>query len=366
MAKKNLLSLKQVIREKLITLTPPKISLENIQEKIICIRGHRERIFRVESELSQDKCIFHNYGQGGAGWTFLFGCVHKSVQDFTKLLEQNTYLKNKPIAVIGAGCYGLLTAIILTRLGYSVRIYAKETERIASQNAAGFFFPRHRKCSNFLEIEQFRSIGMESYKTYQRIIHGEHEFIKQGPKLLPAYFGLDIAPGFEPYISAGLMGEPEEVKIDFGNSKIYPMREYRTVFINSDEIMGELNRNICELAIPVITAEINNFKELSEPIIFNCTGMGAKKLAQDKRIVAVQGHLITLKNQPAPQQLQYLINVKVIMTDTNNRSRDELIYFAPKNAGILGVTFIRGEDSLTANHHEFDRLLTRCKDFFGP
>lgn len=44
---------------------------------------------------------------------------------------------------------------------------------------------------------------------------------------------------------------------------------------------------------------------------------------------------------------------------------DELIYFAPKECGILGITFIRGEDSLTSHQHEFDRLLQRCKDFFG-
>jgi hypothetical protein len=59
-----------------------------------------------------------------------------------------------------------------------------------------------------------------------------------------------------------------------------------------------------------------------------------------------------------------MINVKVIQKGPKGM-RDELIYFAPKDEGILGITFIRGQDSLTANQQEFDRLLERCRDFFG-
>ena len=40
--------------------------------------------------------------------------------------------------------------------------------------------------------------------------------------------------------------------------------------------------------------------------------MGGKKLTHDARIIPVQGHLITLHKQPSMEQLQYMINVKVI------------------------------------------------------
>ena len=64
-------------------------------------------------------------------------------------------------------------------------------------------------------------------------------------------------------------------------------------------------------------------------------------------------------------QLQYMINVKVIMTNAKGMPRDELIYFTPKDSGILGITFLRGQSSLDSNHHEFERLLQRSRDFFG-
>lgn len=349
----------------IIKLIPPSFSDEYIKEKIICIRSHRERIFRVATEIYNNKLICHNYGQGGAGWTFLFGCVNESIRQFEQKISQNSEFKASNICIIGAGCYGLLTAIILARKGYNVRIVAKNTNNIPSYRAAGFFFPRHRKCSNSDEIAIFRAFGMESYSVYLQIIQNAHPFIKTGPKLLPAYFGLDIDPGFAEFISEGLMVPPERVIIDFGNSKIYDALEYKTIFINSSEIMQELERNITELSIKITKAEVDTLADIPEQIIFNCAGLGAKKLADDKRIVPVQGHLITLKNQPDMASLQYMINFKVTMTNALGMQRDELIYYAPKESGILGITFIRGEDSLISNQHEFDRLLHRCKDFFG-
>ncbi len=314
---------------------------------------------------NNSKLVCHNYGHGGAGWTFLFGCVNESIRQFEQQLEENPALKNKRIAIIGAGCYGLLTAITLARKEYSVRIVAQDTQNIPSHKAAGFFFPRPRKSSTLQESNIFKKLGMESYMVYQQIINGAHPFIKSGPKLLPGYFGLDIDPGFAPYITQGLVAPPEKVTIDFGNGKTYDALEYNTVFINSAEIMEELQRNIDALGILITKQAITDFSELDESIIFNCAGLGAKKLANDNRMVPVQGHLITLKNQPPLDQLQYMINAKVTMLSALGMPRDELIYYAPRELGILGVTFIRGQDSLTANQHEFDRLLQRCQDYFG-
>ena len=130
-------------------------------------------------------------------------------------------------------------------------------------------------------------------------------------------------------------------------------------------MMQELHAHAKALGITIHTQYIQTFNDIAQPIIFNCAGLGAKSLAHDKRIVPVQGHLIALKQQAPMEQLQYMINVKVTMTNAQGKQRDELIYFAPKESGIVGITFIRGQDSLTANQHEFDRLLQRCHDYFG-
>lgn len=351
--------------KKIIYLTPPSVSEDHIKEKISCIRAHRERIFQVYSEIHGGKLLCHNYGHGGAGWTFLFGSVHESVRQFEEQVESNFCFKNKTICVIGAGCHGLLTAVMLARKGYSVRIIAKDIDAIPSTKAAGFFFPRHRKCSTEHERAIFASYGMESYATYLQLVREEHPFIYSGATLMPAYYGLDIDPGFGPYSKEGLVAPSHEVTIDFGTGKKYDVMSYRTIFIDTISLMQELHRNIQESGITIVRKEVENFEEINESIIFNCAGMGAKKLTGDKRIIPVQGHLIMLKNQPPLEQLQYMINVKVTIVNLQGKPRDELIYYAPKESGILGITFLRGQDSLEANQHEFDRLLERCQNFFG-
>lgn len=352
--------------QRVIQLTPPRISEAHIKEKIVCIRSHRERIFQVSTELENGKLICNLYGHGGAGWTFLFGSINKSIRQLEQQLELNHTFKNKPICIVGAGCYGLLSAVMLARKGYEVRIIAKKTSNLPSDRAAGFFFPRARKSSTPEERAIFESVGMESYSTYLQIAQGTHPFIKNASKLMPAYFGLDIDPGFALYNEQGLVAPPEKVTIDFGNDKKYDVLEYKIVFINPSEIMNELRRNIRELGISIEHGEVQSLDEVSESIIFNCAGKGAQALSGDKRIVPVQGHLITLKDQPPMEQLQYMINVRVAQLDPNNWSRDTLLYYAPKGSGILGITFIRGQASETANLHEFDKLLERAQRYFGP
>ncbi len=347
------------MNKKIVSLQPPLLTDSHIKEKIVCIRGHRERMFNTSYEYKDDKHIFHNYGQGGAGWTFLFGCVQESMRQF-----QNAKLPQQPITVIGAGCYGLLTAILLKRAGHTITIVAKDIHSIPSYKAAGFFFPRPRKMSNAQETAIFLERGIESYKTYLEIIKGTHPFIKAGPQLLPAYYAPEIDPGFGPYIAQGLMSAPTNLIIDFGNAKRYDAHEYQALFINASTMMHELQRTIHELKIPIIQKEIHSFDEIHDKIIVNCTNLGAKILAHDLKMIPVQGHLISLIDQPI-EQLQYMINYRVTMTNANGSKRDELIYFAPKDQGILGITFLRGQDSLTSNYHEFDRLLTRSRDFFG-
>lgn len=344
---------------KKITLSPPLLAPEYIQEQIICIRAHRERIFNVSVQNQNGKFLIHNYGQGGAGWTFLFGCVNEAIAQFEKI---NTLPKTTAIAIIGAGCYGLLTAIILAQKQYNIRIVAQEIDNLPSSKAAGFFFPRPRKCANQEEIRIYNTLGIKSFSEYMQIIKGKHPFIQEGPKLISAYYGIDIDPGFAPYCTQKLMPEPKPVIIDFGNTKNFHAMEYQSVFIDATKMMHELKRCVIDLGIPIIQSHITDFANLDEPIIFNCSNLGAFQLTNDPRLLPVQGHLITLKNQ---QPLDYMLHSKVIQKSPRGYDRDELIYYAPKGNGILGITFIRNENRLDANLHEFDRLLERSRNFFG-
>ncbi len=350
-------------RQKTIYLTPPDLANENVAEKITCIRGHRERIARVEPEVIGSKVVFHNYGQGGAGWTFLFGCVHESLRQF------NNYAQHKPkrpIAVIGAGAYGLLTAVMLTRAGYSITLYASQELDLASDKAAGFFFPRWRKKSTPEEIALFLRYGINSYTNYALISSGKHPFITYGAHFLPAYYSYSNDPGLAPYVERGLMSPPESVCIDFQNGLAYQVLAYESLFVDVPAMMAEFKRLQKELTIPLVIKTVESLEyDLAEQIIFNCTGWGAQKLTGDSLLVPIQGHLITLKNQSNQSALKYLINVKIPMPHPKGGAKDELLYYAPKSEGVIGITFMRGQADPAANQQEFARLIDRARTFFG-
>ncbi|MGE0206839.1 MAG: FAD-dependent oxidoreductase [Candidatus Babeliales bacterium] len=350
----------------IITLTPPALSDEHIHEKISCIRAHRERIFYVSLEKRNGKLICHNYGQGGAGLTFLFGCVEESIRQFEEYCATKGISKLHEIAVIGAGCYGLLTAITLERKGYNVHIVAKQTENLPSHKAAGFFFPRPRRTSLPHEKEIFAAYSLRSFLTYKQIIEHKHPFIYQGAQFLPGYFDHSMDPGLQPFIEKGLLAAPQPVTVSFGESKTYNLMQYQTLFIDATALMHELQNTVQQLGIPLYKKEITDFDECSAATIFNCSGLGTKQLTHDKRIIPVQGHLLMLKNQAPKEQRQYLINVKVTQTNKDGSQRDELIYYTPKQEGFLGITFIRNQAEPTANPHEFDRILERSRLFFSP
>ena len=349
-----------MITTKTVYLDPIDLSENNIKEKIICIRSHRERIFRVEKETIEDKTIFHNYGHGGAGWTFLFGSVYESINQIEHFYTSSPDIK--PIAVIGTGCYGLLTAILLKRKGYDVSLVSDPNNASSSGKAAGFFFPRPRKNSSQEEKQTFLDYGIASFTTYLNISRNEHAFIKKGARLLPSYFGPDIDPGFDEYIQRKLIPPKEEVIIDFKNGKKHKAVCYQSIFIDVPIMMAELKKERARLNIKLIEKKIISYHQLSEIIIVNCSGRGAKDLTGDKRLIPVQGHLIALESENRPN---YMINFKVTMIDSFGKVKDKMLYYAPKEGGILGITFLRNQNDTHGNTHEFNDLLKRARDFFG-
>lgn len=343
-------------------LTPPLLSDDHIHSKLICIRPHRERIFRIEYERLNNHHLFHNYGHAGAGWTFLFGSVEQSMRQFSAL----NLPKTTRITVVGAGCYGLVTAIELHRAGYSVTIVADRWSDIPSEKAAGFFFPRPRRLSTPDEIAQFAAVGSATYRAYLAIEQGNHPYISSGVTRMPAYYDPLLDPGFDPYIAQGLIEPGVLTQVSFNGGKTcYDALAFTVVHIDASAIMHQLRSIVAREALSCVTASVAQLTDLDTQVVFNCSGMGAKQLAPDPRIIPVQGHLITLYNQPDLSRIRYMINVRVSGKTERGKGRNDLIYYAPKNEGILGITFLRGQDGSNEHSHEFDRLLERSRRFFA-
>ncbi len=336
-----------------IHLTPPILSTDHIQELVTCIRPKHADGYQLYGELKNNKLIIHNYGHSGSGWTLLFGVIEQVMDAFEHQLVEHPQFKNKPICVIGAGCMGLLSAITLARKGYAVSIVAEHVENIASDKAVGLFFPYTAFTPVYNKYQRAQEVSLREYSA---IINGTHPFItSSAAERLPQYVDLTTK-----YSRLSFWGPPRMVTLDFGNGTQQNVREYNTLFIHTFNLMQQMKEYAAKLGITTHIRHVDSFDKIPESIIINCTGLGAEQLNSDAGLIPVQGHLIKLKDQPAAC-LTYIIHVRVMQ-----HGKPEYVYFAPKASGVLGSTYIEGKRHLETNTHEFDLMLERARNYFGP
>jgi hypothetical protein len=161
--------------------------------------------------------------------------------------------------------------------------------------------------------------------------------------------------------------------LDFGNGTQRKMVCYDDgIFIDTAKLMIELHEYL-KPKVSFITQKVNSLSEITTPMVFNCSGLGAAKLNNDAELVPVQGHLIMLKDQN-PADLQYMILV-YFSTEKNSIQQEvkRSFYIFPKQLagsamneiGVVGGTFIQGATPATPNTEEFEILINNAKKFYG-
>ena len=222
---------------------------------------------------------------------------------------------------------------------------------------------------------------MNTYLEYKKIYEGMHPYItSECIRYLPVYCSQDTEAGVEDLEAKGLIPPKENVTIDFGNGVVHPnFVKYMTYFMDTTRIMIQLRETVDKLNIQVEIKELNSMDELSESVVFNCSGLGAKELNKDDQMVAVRGHLLNLNEQAGTAHMDYMIYTKV----KNDDGSYAYVYMFPKClqvfgadsqavvSGTLGGTFIPNTDLLSQNdleqldQKEFKNLIDRNVKFFG-
>ena len=89
---------------------------------------------------------------------------------------------------------------------------------------------------------------------------------------------------------------------------------------------------------------------LPEPIVVNCTGLGARDLFGDRELTAVKGQLVVLRPQP---EVDY-----AVLTD------DDLYMFPRRDGILLGGTHEHGVETREPNPDAERRILAGHKAIF--
>lgn len=353
-------------------INPPKLEKAHLGKRILCHRPMRQGSPEMSVEEMNGKLIAHNYGHGGSGWTLGPGAVKYVIG----LLEEKAKLKglNKetPVTIVGAGAMGLFSAIELLEKGYkNITIVADSFENLTSHNAGGLLAPVSMDNDPKLQslIDQ---IGIDVYVFYKQIALGKNKLIPTGAVIVPTYFENREDSGLEPYVGK-VMAPAKDVVLDFQNGTLRKMVSYDDgIFMDTGALMDSLKTALAN-KVTFKNAHIDNLATIPEAIIVNCTGIGARELVDDQKMVPVQGHLIMLKAQE-PEDLQHMILVYFGKGKTKSGfDIKRSFYMFPKklpaskanDIGVIGGTFIEGADPKSPNTEEFEIMLKGAKEFYG-
>ncbi|MDQ4088578.1 MAG: FAD-binding oxidoreductase [Pseudomonadota bacterium] len=307
------------------------------------LRPYRASGFVVRREQLGDKVLVHNYGHGGAGITLSWGSSRLA----TTLGLQG---HSGPVAVVGAGIMGLTTARLVQEAGLEAIVYAKELPPHTTSNVAGGQiapFGHYDEQSVTPEWRQQFLAAMDySWRRFQIMIGDDY-----GIRWLPTYEETSrtaLEPGpLTPYspnlrlLSQSEHPFPVERMLSLDAMYVETGRYLRQMMRDFQTAGGKLQRREF--------ADTHAIASLSESLVFNCTGIGARALFGDEEMIPVRGQLAVLLPQP---EIRYAASGR-------------WGYMFPRADGILlGGTFERDVWDTTPDARSIRRIVASHKRFF--
>lgn len=331
-------------------LYPVDVSLDNVTRTTVGLRPYRAGGFVLRAEGRDAKTVIHDYGHGGGGMSLSWGTALLA-------LELAAQTQKRTAAVVGSGVIGLSTARVLQDAGFSVTIYTRDVPPNTTSNMSGAQWTPTSLFDDDRVDDAFRAQYVRAatlaYRRYQTLLgedygvrwienydcHDEAEsaFLQNsGPRAIRALYPqvVTYGPGQHPFPTR------------------YATR-FLTMLIEPNRYLRALQRDVLLRGGRVVIrsfSDVGQVLALEEPLIMNCTGLGAKPLFNDDQLEPVRGQLSVLAPQPSVDYLTF------------HGGR----YMFPRSDGVvLGGTFQHGNANLEPDQATVRRIVADHATFFA-
>lgn len=337
-------------------LPPVRVEADRVIRTTVGLRPYRPSGFVVAAEPLDGTLLIHDYGHGGGGMTLSWGTAHLSLE----LLEGSGAGAERRAAVLGCGVVGLSTARLLQRRGFHVTIYARDLPPNTTSDRSGASWYPSMVVEESRATPAFRTqlerAGRLSQREFQTLA-GDPRY---GVRWREQYFLTDewteqMEAGSPEYrMFQEFYPDPEL----FGPGRHpfptrYVARDH-TLFIEPHVYLRALLEDVRVAGGDVVVRtfhDLSDVRALPEPLVFNCTGLGARELVGDEELVPVRGQLVFLLPQP---EVEYAVLF------------DGFRYMFPRRDGILlGGTAERGVESLEPDPATTERILRGHRRIFA-
>ncbi len=330
----------------------PKVNVSPDREirTVVGLRPFRPSGFVVAGQKFDEKLVVHNYGHGGGGVTLSWGTGELACREVDASGARD-------IAVLGCGAVGLATARLLQERGCRVTIYTKALPPGTTSNIAGAqwcpvsVYHHGQEAPGFLP--RFVEAAHIAHRRYQLMVGARY-----GIRWLPNYV-MDrdsIPPGALLAFDSPIRDLLPEMHDLASSENPFPfpwVRQFDTMLIEANTYLPAVLQDFRIAGGQIEVREIREPAELqtlSQNVIVNCTGLGAKALFGDEELTPVKGQLTILLPQPE-------IGYCTLPGD---------LYMFPRTDGIvLGGTHEVGVWSLEPNLEAKQRIVAGQQRFFS-
>jgi D-amino-acid oxidase len=331
-------------------LPPVQVSTEREIRTVVGLRPFRPSGFVVRAERLGDTLVVHNYGHGGSGITLSWG-TSKLAVDIGAPGHRGS------VAVLGSGAVGLSNAALLQEAGFDVTVYTKALPPETTSNiAGGQWFP------SFLSDPEKRTDAFNrqlieaatfAYRRYQLLVGR-----RIGVGWMRNYYLSD-----HKFSERGYLGEESPIRALLPEARLlspseHPftgfefVRQFDSMIIEPPVYLAAMLDEFRIAGGKIIVGEIPDraaIQALSEKLVFNCTGLGAKALFDDDELMPVKGQLTILLPQP---EIQYAV------------AHDDCYMFPRSDGILLGGTHEEGDWSLEPDPDRKAAVIAAHKTFF--
>ena len=346
-------------RRPMVHLPLVKVSAERVIRQTVGLRPHRPSGFVLKSAALDQKTVIHNYGHGGSGMSLSWGTA-------TMAADMALAHTERRAAVLGSGVVGLTTARQLQRRGFAVTIY---TDKVPPDVTSNWSLAAWTPTSGLVEFAKRTPEWSTQLVEAAEIAYRQLQFMT-GPR-----YGISWITNYSPTESAeSARGEnallprhlqSEQTLLQPGE---HPFPS--TYCIERPELRIEPNIYLPALMDDVLAfggrIVIRKFESprdvlaLSENLIVNCTGLGAKALFGDDELMPLKGLLVLL---PSQDEVRYSTSGGVNIPATQ---RGLFIHMMPRTDGIvLGGTSERNVWTTDVNEAEKQRIIANHVTLFA-
>jgi glycine/D-amino acid oxidase-like deaminating enzyme len=310
-----------------------------ITRTVVGLRPFRPQGFRLEAERFGDKSVIHNYGHGGCGVTLSWGTSQRAAVMAGEAGRQD-------VAILGGGVMGLTSALILARRGHSVTVYAEAMHPNTTSNIAGALWRPSRlydpdvATQDFLELNWY--ITREAHRGFLPYVNRPGygvSWVRQSELLTTVRSPRYALPGGDD-LYPDLDIRTTQTRFGFAYEE-----RYNTLMIDPDYYLDQLMKDAQLAGARFVSQRFETLDDvlaLPEPVIVNCTGLGAAQLFGDDTLMPIRGQLTHLLPQP---EIDYAYIAGGL-------------YMFPRKTGIvLGGSHARGDVSLEIDETQLTRMI---------